>query len=567
MALPVQAQTWTQAVVPTRTVDQPGLGGSQSIAPGLPGAAFSEFPRPVQIDATIFRSFSGFACGSAGLCISIGGGHAGHPGNDIDLFDTATQTWTKPYDAECPPPYHTTTLSTPYVVGGTSIVVATANGFEVGGRIWLNNSAKTELKVVSIVGTTVNVTVTAKAGSAPAGTSLQTPNGTWRGIKGGATATQGFSPSGKPWVHHTYRVFTWDTKRNRPLFMSGNGLMAYDRASKNWALLAGRNRYVGEVTIGSPGGVAYDEVTDSLYIFGSDTANGAGRGVWKYTFATDGSVATKAKLHDWPTLPNWSFATKLVTAISGPGRLVYLMMQPVSPSPTAIPPQYRLFTYNLDTKAFVWDQTLVPGQPAYDALAQANFTTWERRSATGQLYFYIPALGVNPMGFWVKTESTNSWAFIASLGGKPAIARWTFTYDKATDSFMGLDVRNLYGYPGTASGGFADTWRLTFSGGPVIPPPVPVASVSRFDALPTVVGAGQLAVLTWITANAKTVTLNGAIVGANGSQNVGSGTYDLVADGITRRAIVTQAVVVPPVVVNDLDFTINGIKYRLELQP
>jgi Galactose oxidase, central domain len=105
LAGPAWAQTWTKVPVPPRSVDQPTLSGNQSLAPGEPGAALTTCPRPVTIDASIFRSYSGMTCDEKGNCASFGGGHAGHPGNDIDLYSTATRTWTKPYSAECPPPY------------------------------------------------------------------------------------------------------------------------------------------------------------------------------------------------------------------------------------------------------------------------------------------------------------------------------------------------------------------------------------------------------------------------------------------------------------------------------
>ena len=198
---------WFTLAVPTRTVYQPRMAGSQSIAEGDPGCAINVEPNPVSATGTIFRSFSGMA-GGAGRVWSIGGGHLGHPGNDVDILDLRTSRWNLPFQAELPEPY----------ISGV-------------------------------------------------------PNSIWRGIRGGGIATGGFSETGRPWVHHAYRLMCVDTTRDRLMFMSGNGLGAYDTAGV-WTQLSGRSSALNEPVCNSTGAPMYDPERDSLWVFAGDTVNG-----------------------------------------------------------------------------------------------------------------------------------------------------------------------------------------------------------------------------------------------------------------------------------------------------
>ena len=579
---PGEAQVWSQPTLAPSTVYQPYLAGDQAVAPGMPGAAVSVSPRPMTLSARIFRSYSGIWCG-LGKCISMGGGHAGHPGNDIDVYDIRTNTWTLPFQTETPPPYLQTTLAVAYAAGATTVTPATVRGFEVGQRAWLENATKTTLRVTAItvltrtphpdnlpLTGTLTVTVEANPGAAPVGTIVRMANRDWRGIKGGAVGTSAVSETNRPLVHHTYDLADWDTKRNRLLFAAGSGFGTYS-LDGTWTRLAGKhltdpvtNPSTGvvtnvptfNVTMGSGGTVVYDEGTDSAFLFASDSMNGAARGVYQYKFNPDGTIATKKFLHGWPTLPNWSFATKTIMATRGPGRTAYLVLRPTTE--TTNTPRNRLFTYNLDNPtpaSVVWDQTLTPGNPAYD---QVNFDRWARRAKTGELYFPVVQADDHDAGFWIKSEATNAWTFKA-VPGAPDIVRWTFSYDALTDTFIGFKVNNIYCGTGSACGGPAMPWILTFGD----TPPPPVATIDVFTATPPTSSVGKPVTLTWATTNASTVTLNGLAVAVDGSQTVTplvTTQYDLLADGVSRRLTVT-------VTEDPLEFTIDGKKYRLQVVP
>ncbi len=81
------------------------------------------------------------------------------------------------------------------------------------------------------------------------------------------------------------------------------------------------------------------------------------------------------------------------------------------------------------------------------------------------------------------------------------------------------------------------------------PPPPPTVTIDSFTVVPTTISVGQSATLTWETSNATTVTLNGAMVPADGTLTVAPATttsYDLLADGVSRRLTLTVTQPPPP---------------------
>lgn len=389
---------WRQLVVPTRTVYQPRLTGDQNIAEGQPGAAQTIAPNPVSATGTLFRSYSGMIAGN-GKVYSLGGGHAGHPGNCLDILDLATGVWTLPFQSECPPPYN------------------------VGGE----------------------------------------PNGTWRSIKGGGVGTQGFSPTGRPWVAHNYRLTAVDTDRDRLLYMSGNGLGAYAQDG-TWTQLAGRDRLLNEPGGHADMGILYDPDHESVWCFAGDTNNGLTRGIFEYSIAGD----AWRRVSNWPAVPNWSFGTKLISAFYVPQtREAFLIAQSAGGAVPEFP--NRLFRYNLETGALVWEQSIAPGTPQYDEMPTGWIRKADFRTRTNQLYCYTAAWtsasGPVAAGFWVFSPAPGvggTWQKLATPNG-PALAWWTLCYDEQTDQFIGLRARTIYCGLAGACGGIADTHLFTFN--------------------------------------------------------------------------------------------------------
>ena len=388
---------WTQLVVPSRTIYQSRLAGSQSIPEGDPGCAVS-IVNPVSATGTIFRSFSGMAAG-AGRVWSIGGGHAGHPGNDVDILDLQTKRWTLPFQAELPNPY----------------------GAEADA---------------------------------------------WRGLKGGGVGTGGASSTGRPWCNHTYRLMCVDTTRDRLLWLSGNGLGAYD-SDGTWTQLSGKSAAALEPAATSTIGTMYDPERDSVWAFVGDSGNGLSRGIYEYRMATDAWT----RVSNWPTtFTGWTFSGKIMTAHYVPAtREAFLVCGPTSTWPEF---PFRLFRYQLDTNVITWEQTLKGGATgngglAYEELFHSD-NRWGRRvdfrRRTNQLYFYTSAWTTSARtvaaGFWIFSPAAGSggtWAKLVTPDG-PSIAWWTLAYDPTTDLFAGLRPRTTYcGVAGSACGGIADT--------------------------------------------------------------------------------------------------------------
>jgi hypothetical protein len=114
---------WRQLDSPPRTVYQPILSNQKET---------SDCGRTITDGNPIFRSFSGLAAGD-GVVLSFGGGHAGHPGNDLDLYSFESNAWTIPYAPECPEPGTPTHRQ---VRGGG---VAT-RGISPQGRPWVHHT-------------------------------------------------------------------------------------------------------------------------------------------------------------------------------------------------------------------------------------------------------------------------------------------------------------------------------------------------------------------------------------------------------------------------------------------
>lgn len=379
---------WLKTAQPMRTVYQPYL---QGIWPN--GVTVS--PRPVQADATVFRSYSGLKAGG-GKVFSFGGAHNGHCGSDVDLFDLATLRWTLPYEAEAPGP-------------------------------------------------------TTEA---------------WRAMKeSGGISLGGHSPGGRPWAQHMYCKQCFDAW-GRFCILTGNGLEAYTVATKHWTVLAGGNRELNEVIFGSGGGLEFDALTRRFILFATYTGNQAPRGVYTYQCDMDGTISSKTRVN-FPALPSWEWAYKILTAVNDPARRRIRLMCCPSSTWTGTPP-FRIIDYYPDSAQFEWDTSMVPGTPVYDTVfwsSGSNKNTQGRaftvRRATGDTYLY--ARGSNaPTGFYVQ-DLASHWRFIATPAGPP-IAPWCFDDGGPShDVLVGISPRSAYcGVSGAACGGLADTWIYTY---------------------------------------------------------------------------------------------------------
>jgi hypothetical protein len=407
LALPAWAQpvtqqpnTWLKLVFPVGAVDQPILGGDQGIPKGQPGAAYTLCPRPIQTDAAgIFRSFSGTLVIPGGKVMMPGGGHAGHPGNDIPILDFVSRTRTYPWRAECPAPYN-------------------ADG---------------------------------------------TPNRVWRGITGGGVMTAAESATGKPLVQHMYMNHAYDSTRGRYLEVNGQGLMANPLGTGQWSLLSGRDRTQNEVVWGSSGGKIYDDERDSVVMFVSDSQNGAPDGIYEHRFSASGAVVTKQLIMEWPATPGmcWRCANLITALYAKERREAILVVTPSSSSPSV--PRNQLWRYHLDRHTLSRDTTWVPGTPQYDQIYAVDQTRGRLVArAPGEVWFLLAGSKHLTKGAWVQNDAVSppTWRWQA-IPGTPGIVWWSFFCDGPSNYCGGVRAISTYsGVSGAkSSGGKAELWR------------------------------------------------------------------------------------------------------------
>jgi hypothetical protein len=178
------------------------------------------------------RSYSGIHRG-AGKLLYFGGGHGSYAGNDVELYDLATNLWEQQYQPE------------DWVVRMTFLArVALENttspfrweGKPNPGFTPIDGLLPPPLKFVWHAGAErmwIWDTVTFRVAVCPADVLALSK------IGGGSTSGL-MSPLGRPYTLHTYQMFTWDPGRKVFLaVLQGYGTLAYDLVTKAWTPLAG----------------------------------------------------------------------------------------------------------------------------------------------------------------------------------------------------------------------------------------------------------------------------------------------------------------------------------------
>jgi hypothetical protein len=374
------ANQWVRVTPPERAVYQSTLTLSKDT---------TDCGRTITAGDPVFRSFSGLAA-SPGLIFYFGGGHAGHPGNDVDLYSTLANKWEIPYPAECPE-------------AGTPVA---------------------------------------------------------RQVKGGATATRGISPNGRPWVHHTYQNSRYDPPRKRFIFIGGEGTWAFDLAKRDWIHLVPRDKGLGP-TWGSTGGLVYDPQQDRMVAFVSTSANGSPRGVYHFDL----------KAHRWSFVTSfpsegYRFVDKVITAAVMPHRREAIVMTtPVVPQSEGA----RLWRYHLDSGA--WNEVKsfgtpeVPGSPAAQVSTKAANWDYDSRNKRG-VFLAISREGQEGgegvPHVWSWDPDADRWTQhppSEPRPSRPGGSRYSFVYDERYNVFVFVAARTLYCGVATAScGGPTNTW-------------------------------------------------------------------------------------------------------------
>lgn len=390
---------WRMLAVSSRTVYQPRMAGSQSIAEGDPGCAINVSPNPVSATGTIFRSFSGMAAG-AGRVWSIGGGHLGHPGNDVDILNLNTMRWNLPFQAELPDPYIAGVPNSIWrgIRGGG---IATG-GFSPTVRPWVHHAYR-----LMCVDTTRDRLMFMSGN----GLGCYDPDGTWTQLSGRSSALNEpvCNSTGAPMYdpeRDSLWVFAGDTVNGLT-----RGIFEYNIAADTWRRVSNWPAIAG-------------------WSFASKYIQACYVPATREAFLICGPNST------WPEFPFRVFRYQLDTGsltweetlkggASGNGGLAYEEL------------------FHDDNR---WGRRV------------------DFRTRTNQLYFYTSAWETTSRtveaGFWIFTPAAGSggtWAKLLTPNG-PSIAWWTLCYDRTTDLFAGLRARTTYcGVAGSSCGGIADT--------------------------------------------------------------------------------------------------------------
>src|SRR4030095_9864697 len=391
--------TWRQLIVPSRSIYRPRMIGSQSIAEGQPGCAENVTPNPSMETGTMFRSFSGMTAGR-GKVWSIGGGHAGHPGNDLDLLDITTAVWTQPFQTELPPPYDAGVPNATWRAikgGGVGI-----GGLSPTNRPWVNHTYRL---------TAVDTTRDRLLWMSGNGFGAYAQDGTWTQLSGkdkllnepAATSAMGI-------IYDPERDSCWCFAGD-----NGNGLtrgiFEYSMATDTWRQVQNWPAVDGWGFSG--------KLIQAMYA-------PAHREAFLICQPSGGSI---------PAFPQRLFRYSLDT-----GELVW------EQSRYPGTPQYEELYSGSPLR---WGRH-ADFRTTSNQLYLYAFSTLTAPVTRG-FWVFTPAIGSG--GTWEKQETPDG----------PALAWWTLCYDQLTDNFVGLRARSTYcGVAGAACGGIADTHLFTF---------------------------------------------------------------------------------------------------------
>jgi hypothetical protein len=186
------------------------------------------------------RSYSGIHYGN-GKILYFGGGHGSYAGNDVEIYDIATNTWARQY----PPEFWTDHLSTlarkEIDTNGVPGWATIPDGYEIDGSP--TDNGKIEFLVEK---STKRIELWERA----TGKHLPiTPEiASVRAIGGGASSGL-LSPMGRPHTLHTYQMIVWDPTKNKWMArLRGPGDFAFNPSTKSWELLQNANPpYGGDV--------------------------------------------------------------------------------------------------------------------------------------------------------------------------------------------------------------------------------------------------------------------------------------------------------------------------------
>jgi hypothetical protein len=181
------------------------------------------------------RSYSGIHYGN-GKIFYFGGGHGSYAGNDVEIYDIATNTWTQQYTPELWND-HMSTLARQIDTNG-----ACRDG-QPSSRIRALQGAPRRMERSS---SHINSTGTTEPGVVNRKHAPITPEVSLRNIGGGPVP--GCFPQGRPHTLHTYQMIVWDPTKNKWMARLAAATWTFNPSTKSWELLQNANPpYGGDV--------------------------------------------------------------------------------------------------------------------------------------------------------------------------------------------------------------------------------------------------------------------------------------------------------------------------------
>jgi hypothetical protein len=395
------------------------------------------------------RSYSSMINGPSGKLLYWGGGHGSHPGNDAEVFDTATQTWMEQFTPECidtccrvcsNDPGTTCTTSTDCVSPGTC---GTAS---------------------PLCGTTGRCAVT--------GCSCV--------IMTGVGSTQ-VTTGNRPYVDHAYQAYTYNANPSRQhyLFSLTSGVWSYVPPD-TWTLLTSTQPALPNSPWGSGKLLAYDPTvrcgsdTGAVLMFANPPSGNGVRGIYCFDYSQSAWAAFDLSATAFPSAMRGSELTGTWDST----RQEHI----ISDSNEGI------WRYNASTKS--WTNTNAPAA-AIQTISQFFSTAVAYDSVHDITLALVPQSSGAP-DMWQYNNATSVWTDVddARLGTLPPSgvdARWNpWRYDSGMFYLLANASVGSGGQGGTPddSSWGSTTWTFQWSNPPLAA--APTVSVAAATTTPTV---------------------------------------------------------------------------------
>lgn len=220
----------------------------------------------------------------------FGGGGQSHPGNDVELFDIASNTWNQQYQPECLPSCcyagrcfdgvdEGRICSSDPDCPGSHCEAGHCNTGPDSGNLCMDNSA-----CVNRSCSAYTCSGGSRAGAVCA-SQADCPGGTCSGCHAACditfTGTSELTPSGRPYVEHAVQLITYNSLRKRYTYAHTSGLWEWDPSTTEWNRLSPDRPESTDVATKM---LVYDPDLETVLYFATTQANHT---VFRFDYTTN----------------------------------------------------------------------------------------------------------------------------------------------------------------------------------------------------------------------------------------------------------------------------------------